>query len=719
MLRAKPQEQLMKRTVLTLALATVLVAACTASTDDAATTTTTTQPATTTTTVPETTTTTSAVIPARLELQPFGTLQAVPLLGDEPPYAGPATPSGLTGFPLVPWVEQALADPVVRSQLEAEGFAVVPGTTPLFHYVYDVAVYEGSANYVTTDAAYHTWHLVFDKVLRDTESGALLPVLERLVGRLVENARLQRDELAGSELADAADRVVQLFEAAAALLGLDVGSIGPLAAAEVALVTEHTRFTASPTTSFGPCDPGSSPNNCVDYSLFRPRGHYTRSPDLERYFRAMSLLGQAAFFMDADSLRLGILATRVIVSSPDIVADWQRIYEPTAFLVGAADDYTPFEVAGVVDSLSPTGLDDPLVFADDTVVAGVAGGLQALRTIQINPSAPSVRIMGVRFVLDSFVLDRLIEPNVAGRSQASPLDVAAAFGSGWAYGLQDAAGETGYDGYDDEMTDLRERIASRTVADWGATVYDAWLYAIDALWHRRGAAFPDYMQGDAWTAKSHQAGLGSYTELKHDTILYAKQAVAEGGGEEPPVPPRHWVEPDPVPFLRLAGVADLMREGLASRGLLPEEFDSLLADYAGFTRRLGAIASDELAGTPISAEDNEWLQFVGPELEAFWFRSSDILTSEDTGPDSQAALVADVMRAFDEVLELGTGAVDTIFVLVPDDTGGFQVAVGGVYSYYEFWWDASQRLTDEEWRALLEAGDAPQRPAWQEAFLAR
>ena len=95
---------------------------------------------------------------------------------------------------MVPWVEQALDDPVVRSRLEAEGFAVVPGTSPLFHYVYDVAVYEGNANYVTTDAVFHTWHLVFDKVLRDTESGALLPVLERLVGRLDAGAmtRLNR-----------------------------------------------------------------------------------------------------------------------------------------------------------------------------------------------------------------------------------------------------------------------------------------------------------------------------------------------------------------------------------------------------------------------------------------------------------------------------------------------------------------------------------------------
>jgi hypothetical protein len=40
----------------------------------------------------------------------------------------------------------------------------------------------------------------------------------------------------------------------------------------------------------------------------------------------------------------------------------------------------------------------------------------------------------------------------------------------------------------------------------------------------------------------------------------------------------HWVEPDPVPFARLQAMADLERQGLSSRGLLPRKLDRLLAD---------------------------------------------------------------------------------------------------------------------------------------------
>jgi hypothetical protein len=61
------------------------------------------------------------------------------------------------------------------------------------------------------------------------------------------------------------------------------------------------------------------------------------------------------------------------------------------------------------------------------------------------------------------------------------------------------------------------------------------------------------------------------------------------------------------------------------------------------------------------------------------------------------------------LLELGTGRIDYIYVLVPTDEGVFQIARGGGYSYYEFWRDAGEgRLTDEEWRAMLAAG-GPQR----------
>jgi len=53
------------------------------------------------------------------------------------------------------------------------------------------------------------------------------------------------------------------------------------------------------------------------------------------------------------------------------------------------------------------------------------------------------------------------------------------------------------------------------------------------------------MQNEAWTDKELNAALGSWAELRHDTILYAKQSVRDG------MPPssylrQGYVEPNPI-----------------------------------------------------------------------------------------------------------------------------------------------------------------------------
>ncbi|MDJ0952587.1 MAG: DUF3160 domain-containing protein [Acidimicrobiia bacterium] len=675
--------------------------------------TTTTAPARTSTAPPPTTTTSlPPVVVPTLEATSFGELAAVPLLAGGS-YGGAAKPSGLSSVYIPDWVDNYLDTYDAKGLLDDNGFVVVPTFTRHFHHIYEGSTYDGWPVFFTTDAAYHVWHLAFDKILREAEQQSLLPVLESMLLRLVELARAQESELAGSDLAEAASRVTQFYEAAATVLELDVAPIGALAQEEVDLINAAAGIRLSPTTGGDP-DSGYITTK-IDYSLFRPRGHYTRNGDLERFFRAMSQLGNNAFLLD-ESLLLGVLASRVVIADPAVAEQWQLIYEPTAWLVGAADDYTPFELGAVVEEVVPTGWSDVTVFTDPDTLDGVAAGLLALRPVEINPEAASLRIMGSRFVIDSYILDQLVAPLVA-RDEASPLDIAAAFGSEWAAGVLTASGANDADGYDEQMSAMQSIISDRTIADWGATVYDAWLYAVSPMWQEHGADFPAFMQSDAWAAKAHQTGFGSYTELKHDTILYTKQAVAEGGGEEPPTPPRHWVEPDPVAYERLAAVSALMRDGLTSRELLPADYELLLDDLEEFYVWLAGIARDELAGVPISEEDNQELGWVGSTLEGFWIRTSDTDLDWENGPDSHAALIADVMRNAQAVLELGTGFVDYIFVTVPDDRGGFQVATGGVYSYYEFW-NTGQRLTDEEWRAQLEAGTQPERPDWQQVFLA-
>lgn len=678
----------MKRVSIVLAL--VLIAACTPSTGD-------------TTTTASTTTVPSADQIGLRPVTPFAAFPDIPLLSEDPPYAGPATPASLDG---VLWADRVPDN--ARTLLTEHGFVVYESGIGQFHEVYShIDSYGRQPLFVTTDAAFHYWHLAFSKALRDTEQFVLLPVLEEFATRLSDRTESLATGYSGAGLDDDIDRAVGFGQLLNALL--ESGTPSGLVSEEVDLIRDHVGLATSPVMGID-----------VDYSLFGPRGHYTRSPELTRYFTAMSMLGQYGFRLaEPAELRVGLFIADAIDSDPELSSLWTDIYEPTAFLVGLADDFTPAEVVGAADEVDSTWREGPF---DDGFLVAVAERLLASRSVAIDPERASVRVMGARFVLDSYILDQLVFPNVVGtdgtgRLQASVLDLAAAFGSRWADDLQTAAGvPDDYPAYSSQLQRMQDVVSSRESTDWATTVYDAWLYAIAPMWTEHGAAYPDFMRTDAWTAKAHTTGFGSYAELKHDTLLYAKQAFAEG--EIPPVPaePRHWVEPEPVVYARLAAVAALMRDGLEDRGLLADDVGDILNRLIDMYDRLERLSLDELAAMPISSEDNEWLETIASRFELIW-----LLAGEDAGNkgvqtggsgEESAAIIADIMSNPNEALEVGTGLIDQIFVLVPNDDGVFQVARGAAYSFYEFWVPRGERLTDEEWRQMLGERTQPERPPW-------
>ena len=95
-----------------------------------------------------------------------------------PLYPGPAWPTSLNG---VAYASDVPAD--LQSSLASDGFVVNPTRSrPHMAWIYEgLYPYGGRPMFVTTDAAYHHWHLVFDKVLRDVEQLELLPELESLL----------------------------------------------------------------------------------------------------------------------------------------------------------------------------------------------------------------------------------------------------------------------------------------------------------------------------------------------------------------------------------------------------------------------------------------------------------------------------------------------------------------------------------------------------------
>jgi hypothetical protein len=248
------------------------------------------------------------------------------------------------------------------------------------------------------------------------------------------------------------------------------------------------------------------------------------------------------------------------------------------------------------------------------------------------------------------------------------------------------------------------------------------MYALMPLTIEKPEGYPSFMRSQAWERKDLSTFLGSWTELKHDTVLYAKQVYAECGGGADQVDDRGYVEPNPVLYARLAALTSMTREGLKTRDLLSQGDDESLNRMEELAMHLKGISEKELNNIPLSDEEYQIIRSYGGSLEHFWLEAL-----RDEGIDHRsaistrpAALVTDVATDIDggRVLEEATGKIYEIYAVVPVD-GKLRIAKGGVYSYYEFTSPLANRLTDTKWHSLLDNGEMPNLPEWTKAFIAQ
>jgi hypothetical protein len=410
---------------------------------------------------------------------------------------------------------------------------------------------------------------------------------------------------------------------------------------------------------------------------------------------------------------------------------WQNIYDPTVFIVGKADDLGVHEFSVISDAVYGEN-PELTAFADEALLSTFIETARQLPAPQVNSMwvyiwqdqddvTQGFRLMGQRFTLDQYVFGQVMWRNVGTiaepRDLPKALDFFAAQGSELALDLLHEMGEGDYLNYDSQMAKVTEEVARLEMDSWTQNLYWSWLYALKPLFEPKGEAYPAFMQTDAWTRKDLQTALSSWTELKHDTILYAKQVMAEMGGGPPDPPPHGYVEPNPEAYARLLALAEMTYQGLEERGLLKLNTLANLKDLIHELQFLLDISQKELAGASITEDEYFSIKYYGGWLESMTIAAAD--SPEEGGrsylEDQKSALVADVATGINRVLEEGVGYPTYIYVVLPD--APYRIGIGVVYTYYEFEVLPGDRMTDESWQALLESGQAPPQPAWTQTFI--
>lgn len=636
--------------------------------------------------------------------------------------------------------------------LDENGFVVTERVTPkTFEEAYEDVWHKDLPVAVTTDAILHAVHMSYDRILKETEryflAGELRDILDALYGAQdVLAQRYQGNAAMQPMLADA---------------DLYIGVAWKLLTEETRLKYPENLAAFNDILSLIAAE---SPSNALlfsttprvyDFSQFTVRGHYTEPAELGRYFQSMIWLGRTEFMLtkpvqhdvpqqsDEDIQRqvIGACLVAELIDLAGIETRLDGVDKLLELLVGESDNVRAAHLRGLLADL---GIADPAELLDMQRVKDFQALLvtkpfanqrinsQILYSNPMNPEQlqpPSAfLLLGQRFIIDSYVFGNVVydkimfKGNKVRRMLPSSMDALFALGNDAA--AQFLQEEFVRYPYATNLASLRYLVDSYDNEFWTASLYNSWLNAIRALnIPDEVESLPPFMRTAAWWQQKMNTQLSSWAQLRHDNLLYAKQSYS--GGVSCSFP-EAYVEPFPEFYGRLATFArkaSAVYSGITWRSGMPYYFDNM----AKTMDTLRFIAEKELNGAPLSERERcfaKSLLFLrgicGMQYDGWYLRL--FYGSEEPKEDY---IIADVHTAPTDaagapvgwVYHVGTGRINLGVIVAPREDGTPTAFVAPMMSFHEHVTTNFERLTDQEWKTMLEKS-AFTRPAWTNNWLA-
>lgn len=593
------------------------------------------------------------------------------------------------------------------------------------HQIYEDNEYKNLASFVTTDSVTHIFHIFYDGFLRNLEKDELYPKSIDLNKKLLaENISLYND-LQNERLKEIQIKNIAFIAGGLKLLGEEPENLPE--EAKTLLDEEMKNVSQEGVTK------SVISGRDVDFSQLKPRGHYTRSEELKKYFSGTMYFGQVGLFIendgkpDEDSILQGLLLTHSIYKNPEILKTWEDLVEPIDFLVESADDLSIREYARTLYGVY--GKDFDLNKLDDE--KNLSSAYKVLSEYPDPQVAgfmgKSFRFMPQRAVMDSVLMQNVVDiardDKPSDRPIYSGLDLMTSFGNEKAREIQkEDPYNSHWDKYQEKTDENISTVEKMEDLDWQKNMYRGWLWMLKSYDQKFGEGYPMFMRNDAWERKDLVSALGSFAELKHDTVLYGKAVMAEMGGGGDVEIPKSYVEPNVELYEKLNWLLEFTKVNLKDRQMLSEKYEEKINKFQAMVVKFRDFSIKELQNEPLTGEEISYLLYIGGEMESLmvdFVESSDEYEISnwyeiENATDRRMPVVVDLMRVVensvglpkDEIFSIGTGKPMEIFVIYPHE-GKLYMGRGATFSYYEFL--NKERLTDEDWQKMVydEATDFP------------
>ena len=626
--------------------------------------------------------------------------------------------------------------------------------------------------FISTDAILHAYHTSYDRILRDVELAILIndvkSILTQLHGKIYQ---LDSKYASNKSMLKMLKDVDIYLTVPLKLLGENTSPYYSSNASKIdtilQMIYDEKGMVKYPLFSDAAV--------YYDWSQFKPRGHYVddSKPILEKYFRAMMWLGRVEIYLlspIADTVGINkqsfediqrqtidaFLMLELYNLSPDAVEKYNEVESILKFFVGESDNVTIknllvlgslTNIHGASELLNSSKLiafQDSLknqTYARQKIVSQILFNAQTTEIDSIVP-ASAFLLFGQRFVIDSYVTSSVVFDRIKYNGQnvcrlsPSTLDIMFSLGNDAAAQL--LKNELDNYHYSSNLASLRYLINSYTNDFWKSSLYNGWLNSLRFLNPPKDRSnLPRFMRTAAFWQEKLNTQLASWTQLRHDNLLYAKQSYT---GATVCSFPHTYIEPFPEFFNWLKTISNQARiefnninfdvKNLYVKSLIQNYFDN----FSSTMDTLYQITQKELDGTSFDSAEISFLKRVvynqesgsGTMPYAGWYPK---LFYADEMNQSKGFLTGDYLVAdihtiptdcngtpVGWVKHVGTGDVN-LAVLTTKMADGNDVAfIGPVMSYHEYTTTNFQRLTDQEWEDTYLKTST--RPDWVNIYLA-
>jgi len=435
----------------------------------------------------------------------------------------------------------------------------------------------------------------------------------------------------------------------------------------------------------------------IDYSQFRVRGNYTRSPALGHYFQTVRYAGTVLFAVkesgstgieakDADQLTAQALQLASWISgSPKTAAAYKNYVHQTGLLFGDPDDLiledllavstikgTPEQRAALLQSARKNG-------RQPQVIGGIVDLAKLEPGVTAQDALTGWRIFPQRRSPDGAAFQQLIFPNAGdylGKKQPLSMDtingkqvkafplaleLPALLGLQSAIKMLDSTDDRNYQGYEAAFKKAQHLLTTSPQPT-------SWLPAFQQL---VGIKTDSSEAAEQLTTTA----LAYWTRNRHRSLLYEKQTYTPVVKSVAIAAPRTTAYLEPATALYKALIAQ-------TQALAPALKPATVVALQDTLNRCVAISQKETAGTALATPDIAFLNDIDQSFMKIAKREdSPVVVDVHTNPSSR------------QVLEEAVG-----YPTLVEFKHGSDTLRGARLTHFEFRQPMDQRMTDEEWQ---------------------